>query len=184
VPDRIEALDYRGKGWPGMFRAAERSGGVHELTYEESWSRLTKYRPLRCNLCPDGLGRLSDIACGDAWHRYQDDGDPGRSIIIVRTEKGRRLLAAAHAAGYVHLERSSAQVVIVAQKSLLQRRKELFGRLVALRMLGIPVPRFRGFELRSAWLQQPLGVQIKTLAGTLRRALQRRWWKRKNEPSY
>lgn len=184
APERLETVDYRGQGWPGMFRAAERGGAVHELTYEESWGRLTGYRPLRCNLCPDGLGRLADITCGDAWHRYQGDGDPGRSIILVRTEKGRRLLAAAHAAGYVHLERSSAQAVLDAQPGLLQRRREIFGRMVALRMLGIPVPRFPGFRLGGTWLQQPLRVQVKTLAGTLRRALQRRWWIRNNEPSY
>lgn len=184
APEQVELVDYRGQGWPGLFRAAERGGRFHELTYEESWGRLTGYRPLRCNLCPDGLGRLSDIACGDAWHRYKINGDPGRSIILVRTEKGRRLLAEAHQAGYVYLERSSEQAVLDAQPGLLQRRREIFGRLVALRMLGIPVPRFPGFRLRSAWLRQPLSVQVKTIAGTLRRALQRRWWKRNNEPSY
>lgn len=184
APKKVEAVDYRGEGWPGMFRVTERGGAVRELTYEQSWAHLTSYRPLRCNLCPDGLARLADIACGDAWHRYQDDGDPGRSLILVRTEKGRRLLAAAHAAGYVHLERSNAQAVLEAQSGLVRRRKELFGRLVALRILRIPVTRFPGFDLRSAWMQQSIRVKMKTLAGTLRRALQRGWWMRKSERSY
>jgi coenzyme F420 hydrogenase subunit beta len=127
---------------------------------------------------------LADIACGDAWHQYSGDGNPGRSLILVRTEKGRRILAAARAAGYVHLEPSSADAVFSAQPGLLQRRRELFGRLLALRLMGIPIPRFQSFSLRSAWLRQPIATRLKTIVGTLRRGLQRGWWKRSNEPSY
>lgn len=183
-PEEVESMDYRGEGWPGMFTAVQRGGESRRLTYEESWALLTGYRPLRCNLCPDGLGRLSDIACGDAWHRYKGDGDPGRSIILVRTERGKQVLAAAQAAGYVHLERSDAQAVFAAQPGLLQRRREIYGRLVALRMLGVAVPRYHGFHLASSWLRQRFRTQFKTIAGTLRRGLQRGWWRKNNEPSY
>lgn len=183
-PTEVSHLDYRGDGWPGMFSLVKRDGDRNELTYEESWSRLTGYRPLRCNLCPDGLGRLSDIACGDAWHRYSNDGNPGKSIILVRTERGRQVLAEARAAGYVYLERSNEQAVFDAQPGLLQRRREIFGRLLALRLLGIPVPQFRGLSLRKSWLQQPIRRQLRTIVGTLRRGIQRSWWRRNSEPSY
>ena len=183
-PKQVVSVDYRGEGWPGLFTAKDRAGTTRQTTYDASWSHLTGYRPLRCNLCPDGLGRLADIACGDAWHQYSGDGNPGRSLILVRTEKGRRILAAARAAGYVHLEPSSADAVFSAQPGLLQRRRELFGRLLALRLMGIPIPRFQSFSLRSAWLRQPIATRLKTIVGTLRRGLQRGWWKRSNEPSY
>jgi coenzyme F420 hydrogenase subunit beta len=90
--NRVSEVHYRGDGWPGRFRVIDHDGSAAKtLSYMESWGRLTSYRPLRCNLCPDGLGRVADISCGDAWERYGENGDPGRSIVLVRTERGRHI---------------------------------------------------------------------------------------------
>ena len=122
--DPVKEVHYRGEGWPGDFRVIAESGAEKQrLSYKESWGRLTSYRPLRCNLCPDGLGRVADIACGDAWEQYDGKGDPGRSIVLVRTEKGRQILAGALRAGYVTLERVGTDNVLRAQSSLLGRRR-------------------------------------------------------------
>ncbi len=178
-PGELSGLRYRGLGWPGGFRPALRDGGSRFLGYQESWGRLTAYRPLRCHLCPDGLGRLADISCGDAWHRHggPGDSDPGRSLVLVRTPLGRRILAEAAAAGYVRLEPSGAPEVLRAQADLLQRRRQLHGRLLAFRLLGLPVPRYRGFALRSSWRRLPAGERFRVVAGTLRRILRRGWWR-------
>lgn len=179
-PASVTSLRYRGEGWPGLFRVLSDGGSrTDTLTYHESWSQLTGYRPLRCNLCPDGLGRIADVSCGDAWHRATNAGDPGRSLILVRTKRGQEILARAQAAGYVHLTPLGPQAVLVAQSSLLQRRRELFGRLFALRLLGIPVPKFANFSLLASWLRLPLGRKIRTVTGTLRRAAVRSWWRRR-----
>jgi coenzyme F420 hydrogenase subunit beta len=176
----IVDVSYRGHGWPGDFRLAWDNGKQEvRLPYIEAWKRLTAYRPLRCNLCPDGLGRLADISCGDAWDQYDAaDPNPGLSLVIVRTPRGRAILHRAMEAGYVHLTPAPRKRILVAQKSLLDRRRELFGRLLSLRLLGIPVPRFTGFNLARSWIKLPLGRKCKTIAGTLRRALQRGWWRR------
>jgi coenzyme F420 hydrogenase subunit beta len=178
-PGELSGLRYRGLGWPGGFRPELRDGGTRFLSYQESWGRLTAYRPLRCHLCPDGLGRLADISCGDAWHRHAGPGeaDPGRSLVLVRTPLGRRILAEAAAAGYVHLEPSGPREVLRAQADLLQRRRQLHGRLLAFRLLGLPVPRYRGFALRSSWRRLPAGERFRVVAGTLRRILRRGWWR-------
>ncbi len=68
-------------------------------------------------------------------------------------------------AGYVHLERVDADAVLAAQPGLLQRRRELFGRLLGLRLLGFPTPKFMGFSLFHAWIRQPLSVQVRTVCG-------------------
>ncbi len=87
-PQTVDSIDYRGEGWPGNFRVIyEGRRNEKSSTYVESWARLTSYRPLRCNLCPDGLGRVADISCGDAWHKLSTNGDHGRSIVLVRTER-------------------------------------------------------------------------------------------------
>jgi coenzyme F420 hydrogenase subunit beta len=176
----VSAVHYRGEGWPGNFRVTLHDGQVKgRLSYQESWGRLTSYRPLRCNICPDGLGRVADLACGDAWDEYEDNGDPGRSLILVRTELGRRILSAAARSGYVALHPVGAANVLRAQQNLLERRRGLFGRLAALRFAGIPTPTFDGFSLFHSWRRIGLGAQLKSILGTLRRAIRRGWHHRR-----
>jgi coenzyme F420 hydrogenase subunit beta len=177
-PDRVKTLHYRGEGWPGKFRVTtDQQAESKTLSYKESWGKLTAYRPLRCNLCPDGLGRVADISCGDAWDKYEEDGDPGRSLILVRTEKGRAILEGAWRAGYVTLKRVGPENVLRAQTNLLGRRRALFGRLMAFRMLGVPIPAYQGFSLFRSWRHIGPTEQLRTVLGTLRRIVQRGWLK-------
>jgi glycosyltransferase involved in cell wall biosynthesis/coenzyme F420-reducing hydrogenase beta subunit len=175
--DEVHQIRYRGEGWPGSFKVCTAST-EGSMSYETSWKQLTNYRPLRCKLCPDGLGYLGDISCGDAWHRYDSRTcDDGRSIAIVRTALGQRILRGAMAAGYVQLAPIESQEIRVAQPSLLDKRDELFGRLTALKLLRIPTPRFHGFSLLSNWIKLPLLQKARTIGGTLHRAISRGWWK-------
>jgi len=175
--DTIDQLRYRGEGWPGGFTVVSGSRRYF-LPYAEAWGALTRYVQFRCRLCPDGLGRLADISCGDAWEQHDSARDnPGTSIVLVRTRRGQEILRRAMAAGYVQLTRVAAEAVLAAQPSLLSRRRELFGRFLAMRLLLIPVPTFRGFSLWHSWVGLPLLEKVRTLAGTFRRALTRGWWK-------
>jgi coenzyme F420 hydrogenase subunit beta len=174
----LHDLRYRGEGWPGRFKAAYDGGKEKSLSYSEAWGALTRYRPARCHLCPDGLGRVADIACGDAWDKFEENGDNGRSLIIVRTERGRAMLHRAMAAGYVEARRTNASQVFAAQSNLLARRHELFGRLLAMKLLGVPTPRLIGFSLFRSWLRLPLRMKARTIAGTITRLIQRGRWRR------
>jgi coenzyme F420 hydrogenase subunit beta len=179
-PADIDRVSYRGEGWPGNFKVRHGAGEEQaSLTYQESWGRLTGYRPLRCNLCPDGLGELADISCGDAWERFGDMPDAGRSIVIVRTQRGRDILSRAIASKYVELERIGSEAVVAAQPNLLQRRKELFGRMLAMQLFMIPTPSFPGFHLLRSWIQLPLAKKLRTVAGTVKRILARGLWRRR-----
>lgn len=172
----VADVHYRGDGWPGHFRVVTRTPRAEKaLSYEESWKALTGYRPVRCNLCPDGLGRLADIACGDAWDHYEQHRNPGTSLVLVRTERGRRVLEAARQAGYVTLWPVGPGAVLRAQPNLLERRRALFGRLVAFRLAGAPIPSYRGFSLVRSWIRLGPMQQARTVFGTLRRIVQRGW---------
>ena len=173
--DRVDALRYRGEGWPGDFKVLlENRTQERSLAYMKSWGRLTRYVAFRCRLCPDGLGRLSDITCGDAWESFRNDGDAGRSIVLVRTPRGREILRRAIDAGYLNLQPIEAQAVFSAQPDLLDARRQLFGRLLALRLFQVPIPRFRGFSLFYSWRRLPFTIQIRSILGTMRRIVQRR----------
>lgn len=177
--ETIKELYYRGDGWPGEFTILGKDGSRKQpLTYMESWHFLQEYRPFRCKLCPDGLGELGDISFGDAWHRHAEGKeDPGLSLAMVRSLIGKGILRRAVDAGYVKLTPSSPQNVIKAQ-GLVERRKTIFGRQLAMKLLLIPTTRFIGFKLFSCWLKAPLIVKLKSIIGTLRRLLQRGLWHR------
>lgn len=180
-PQHVAAVRYRGEGWPGRFTVSSSNGANGKsLSYMDSWGRLASYRPMRCHLCPDGLGQSADISCGDAWERFNDKPDPGRSIVIVRTERGKEILLRAMAAKYVELERVGPEAIIAAQPNLLQKRRELFGRLFAMKLLWVPTPSFPGFSLFRSWARLPLTRQFQTIAGTLRRFLLRGLWRKRS----
>lgn len=140
---------------------------------------LPQHRSCRCHLCPDGLGRNADIACGDAWNRFGKDGQPGMSLLIVRTERGRELLRRAHEAGALRLKPIQPEAAISAQQGLLARRTHIFGRLLAFRLLGIPRPHYTGYALREDWVRLSLGARIQSVAGAIKRILRERLWRRR-----
>jgi len=178
-PEEIGSLRYRGEGWPGEFRVCLKDCNEHKsISYRDTWEELYKYVPLRCRLCCDGFGRFSDISCGDAWQDFGEDGDTGRSLVLVRTERGRDIIRSAVDAGYVKVELISGKDVLNAQDNLLMKRRHLFGRLLAMKLLQIPTPRFAGFDLFQAWLALPLMEKMYSVSGTLKRIVQRHLWRR------
>jgi coenzyme F420 hydrogenase subunit beta len=176
----VASVRYRGEGWPGKFKVSSHAGAQEKsFSYVESWGRLTGYRPLRCHLCPDGLGRVADISCGDAWEKLPDGRDAGRSIVVARTERGQEILHRAMAAKYVELELVGPSVVLAAQPSQINRNRELFGRLLAMRLLFVPVPRFVGFSLFNTWRELSFLRKARTILGTIRRVALRGLWRRR-----
>jgi len=179
-PELVESVRYRGHGWPGATTVCIKGvqGKEKLMSYEKSWGDiLSRHIPLRCRLCPDGTGEFADISCGDPWYRQTDPSDPGQSLVLVRTEKGRGVLHRAVEEGYVKLNKVGFDTLTRSQESLLKKRCDLWGRLFVMRMMLIPIPRFKGFFLFKNWCSKSLVSMVRTLLGTLRRALLRKWWK-------
>lgn len=175
----IASVRYRGNGWPGEFKILGADGVTEKsLSYKQSWTQLSHYRSLRCQLCPDGLGRIADISCGDAWERFDQGSDIGRSIAVVRTSRGQEILQRAMNSGYVKLERVGISAVREGQLSQISRNQQLLGRLVAMRLLLIPTPRFSGFSLFASWLSLPFLRKPRTILGMIRRIVMRGLWRR------
>ena len=178
-PSQVKSLRYRGCGWPGMTTVEVKgSEQKHQMAYNESWGDiLSKNGQLRCRLCPDGTGEFADISCGDPWHREIEPDEPGHSLVLVRTKRGREILKKAIQDDYIMIEQVEPNVLSRSQKALLKRRSHLWGRLLALRAMRIPVPHFEGFCLFSNWRDLSAGEKIRSIAGTFKRALQRGWKK-------
>jgi len=179
-PEEVEELRYRGCGWPGAAAVKIKGDGrqIRRMTYEQAWGDiLSKHTQFRCRLCPDSTGELADISCGDPWYRKPESGEPGMSLVLVRTEKGRKVVEEAMTAGYVQLQRADPSALPLSQKSLELRRRHLWGRLLAMRLFLIPVPKYRGFHLFSNWRGLSTGDKVRSVLGTIRRIVTRSWWR-------
>ncbi len=177
-PSRVVSLRYRGHGWPGRcvvtFVDADGRFAERSLSYEESWGLLARDKQWRCHICPDHTGEFADIAVGDPWHRVPQPGEAGRSLVLARTPRGRDVLAAARAAGALCLEASPPKVLWAARPGQKKDRGALWGRRLALRLLGLPVPRQVGFPTFRFWLTElTLSGKLRSILGTIRRIFRR-----------
>lgn len=174
-PDDVAEVRYRGRGWPGSFSVKRKgeSDWTELATYAEAWGFLQRYRPYRCYLCPDGTGEFADISCGDPWYREIADDEPGKSLVVVRTPRGRDIVRAALAAGYVDLQVVDPKLLQLSQRELQHKRGAIWGRLLTMKAMGVAAPRFQGFSLFRNWLRIPARDKFRSFAGTARRVLLR-----------
>jgi coenzyme F420 hydrogenase subunit beta len=178
--NKVADIRYRGKGWPGKFEVVlkgEDSHSYYEASYSESWGFLNRYRPFRCYLCPDGTSEFADISCGDPWYREVKKDEFGYSLLIVRTLKGQAVVHGALKAGYVVLEQSDPKILHDSQKNLLLKRGAIWGRLLAMKVFGLPTPHLHGFSLFLNWRGLPLFDQARSVLGTVRRIIKRKYYR-------
>jgi coenzyme F420 hydrogenase subunit beta len=182
-PSKLISVRYRGNGWPGDAEAVVRTATGTErrtLTYDESWGDiLQRHRQWRCYVCADHTGEFADIAVGDPWYREIAPGESGRSLVVVRTERGRELLHRALARGVLVAERVAPDRLPASQPGLLSVRGAVGGRVAMSRILGIPAPRYRGLPTWHVWFRE-LSVrdQLRSTLGLIRRAFRKGLFRR------
>lgn len=177
--ESVADLRYRGFGWPGHF-APTRKGENEpcaKMTYAESWAFLQSFRPWAVHLWPDGSGELADISCGDPWYEQPDGKNPGFSLVVARTERGRDIVRRAMDAGYLTLTPAEPWKLAQSQPNLSSKKAAVWGRLAAMQLFGLPVPRFPGAHLFRCWLRLPLKEKFKSTVGTARRLLTRKLYR-------
>jgi len=180
APEEAREFRYRGCGWPGATTVTLKSDDTRapQMTYEESWGNiLSKHGQIRCRLCPDSTGEFADVSCGDPWYRELGPNEKGWSLVIARTEKGRRIVQQAQQASYIDLQKADPRILPRSQKGLLGRRRQLWGRLLMMRMMRVPSPHYVGFSLFRSWLGLSVKDKIRSLGGTLKRIVSRGWTK-------
>jgi coenzyme F420 hydrogenase subunit beta len=177
-PAQVDEIRYRGVGWPGTFAVRLRNQTELRplMSYQDSWGALQRFRPYGIFLYPDLSGEDADVSCADAWHR-KGEGAGGYSLLVVRTEGGRRLIHSALQAGYIVAERVEGARLMEAQQSLVGRRGAIWGRTLAFRLMGLPVTRLKGFGGPAAWWRLSGRQKLASIAGTMRRVLQRGYYR-------
>ena len=176
-PRNVADIRYRGKGWPGRFTVTMRNGAPSEsMPYMEAWEFLQAYRPFRCYLCPDATAELADISCGDPWYRENRNGN-GYSLILIRTERGKEIFREAMQSGYIQAEQMKPEILLLSQPGFPSKRGAVWGRLFAMKIFGIPTPTYQGWPLFQCWMRLPAKEKAKSVLGTVRRIIQRKYYK-------
>ena len=175
----VRSVRYRGYGWPGKATVDHSEGEsekTEQLTYDESWGDiLQKRRQWRCYICPDHTGEYADIAVADAWHRNTADYQPGRSLVIARTETGRQFVRRAAEAGYLVLDPAAPEALPKSRPGQTTALGALWGRLLTLKCMGVPVPQYEGVPLLDIWLRElSLQQKIRSVGGTVKRTFRKK----------
>ena len=173
--EETTAFRFRGNGWPGRATALLRSGESRSMSYHDSWGGiLSRHVQHRCKVCADGTGVAADIVCADAWES-DENGYPvfeerdGVSLVMARTAKGQSLIDAAVAAGKITVEPFDIATLAAIQPGQRDRRRALAARLLALRLLGRPIPVYKGLRIAAAARQNTWRKNLRNFLGTARR---------------
>ncbi len=175
-PEAVGSLRYRGYGWPGHFAPTLKGASepIGKIPYADSWAFLQAYRPWSVHIWPDGTGELADISCGDPWYENPDGENPGFSLVVARTERGKRVIENAIKAGVVVLKPAEPWKLVKSQYYLAEKKGATWGRLLAMNLLGMRTPKFFHAHLFSCWWRLSFSEKMKSVFGTAKRILNRK----------
>ena len=180
--DKISGLRYRGYGCPGPTRIEYKDGSVIEKRYTDFWGEDDSAwnLPLRCKICPDGIGEAADIAASDTWpggapDPNTEDYDAGTNALIVRTEKGAALLNDAVEAGFITLGQPvDPRYMDDVQPHQLKKKLQVRARWNGLLAAGSIVPRTVGLRLDELYNSNTEKENQIQFEGAKQRAIKRR----------
>jgi len=152
--EEVSVFRWRGDGWPGPTHVETHDGRVFDLTYDFVWfnERVPWSYDIqfRCKICPDAIGELADVSCPDSW--VMRDGqaiheeDEGANLFIARTRQGEKLVAAAAAAGAIHIDPFAIEELDAQHVDHVARKIENPARVRALGLEGEPEPVYARFR--------------------------------------
>ncbi|MBO6504451.1 MAG: Coenzyme F420 hydrogenase/dehydrogenase, beta subunit C-terminal domain [Kordiimonadaceae bacterium] len=178
----LKSMRYRGNGWPGEMTARWIDGDkprVASTSYADGWGNILQaHRQWRCMTCADHTGEVADLSVGDPWQTPTEEGGHGKSLIIVRTERGRAMLRRAVAAGFLNLAPRSPKVLFDAQPNLVATKGAVWGRRLMQRLSGRKAVPMREDSFR-AWLDLPFRAKAQSTLGTLKRIVKRKFYLKK-----
>ena len=144
MPESVERIDYRGRGWPGTMCVRLTDETERTIPLAEYYRRLGPYSLRRCTLCSDMLGELSDLSCGDAWvPRVTQTDKAGSSFVLSRTPEGEELLENAASNEAVVLSDLDLRDLVASQGHALFKKRKLKARMRLLQLFGQRVPKYR-----------------------------------------
>ena len=170
-------LNYRGNGWPGDVYATDEVGNEYRLDYETAWGKILGRDIMKmCRLCPDGVGEMADISCGDYWYLNEYNKPDfseheGRNVIFVRTQIGKQILEDAEKRKYIMAQEDVKDTDLYnCQKYQYIRKSTMISKVLALKICRKQSPFFNLKQSIHYAKKSSLKVLIRTFLGTVKRA--------------
>lgn len=172
-------ISYRGNGWPGYASVTTKNGDVLQMSYVDSWGKILGRDIHRyCKFCVDGISELADFTCGDGWYETESgypshEEHDGRNIILVRTEKGKKLLNEMNIAGEISLDPITDYEAVLnnIQPGQLARRQILKARIVPMKIFKQYLPKYPMKCLRNWEKDVDKKYRLRVSLGTIKRLL-------------
>ena len=119
---KLDQLLFRTKeagGWPGNMRLIFSDDRFIDLNAGERMEVKDYFQLERCLYCLDKLNQFADISVGDDYITDKTD-KRGRSTVIVRTEKGEKIIE--NMADYFHTFAIKEEELVQSQKLYLRKK--------------------------------------------------------------
>ena len=107
----IQKLEFRSGKWPGGMVVKLKDGSfkkLHKGHIKDAFNILHRlYYPKRCLYCIDGSNEFADMSIADPWMKDKKGEYPypnGSSLVIVRTDVGKKILDRAQKDGALFFE--------------------------------------------------------------------------------
>jgi len=124
----VKEISYRGGGWPGGIKIRLKNGAEKKVPLATPlWMAFHDslfFSPHCCLFCSDVTAESSDISFGDPWlPEIMSTEKKGKSILIVRSKRGRELLNSAVIEGEIAVSPIDVGTVINSQRIFLHFKK-------------------------------------------------------------
>jgi coenzyme F420 hydrogenase subunit beta len=144
----IKDINYRVGDWPGniLIHTSKKDITIpYRRSYYTAAANSGYFTIQGCALCPDYFNENADISFGDPWGiSHGADMALGKTLMIVRTQKGTELLQKAQEEGIITLEKVTKQEVLSGhRKSIYFKKKTLYIRVKKIKDMGLPLPRHK-----------------------------------------
>ena len=172
--EEVSSLRYRGYGCPGPTTIETLDGRKVEMNYLDYWGddESTWGLPPRCKVCPDGIGDATDIAASDTWvggspPREGQEKDPGSNAVLVRTDRGVKLMNRAISAGYLARgDDLTPDDMNRFQPHQENKKRAVWARYGALKDAGKVFPQTNGLRLKELHDANPEDENQQQYSGT------------------
>ncbi len=142
----INQINYRKGLWPGNVCVATDTKTVQiplSRSYYTAIANGNYFTIQGCLFCSDYFNEKADISFGDPWG-FKIDSEilAGKTIIVVRSEKGKDLIDNAEKNEIIKLEKISIDQILSGHKGgIFNKKRTLFIRLQLLKKMKLPLPK-------------------------------------------
>lgn len=79
------------------------------------------FTPPRCRVCYDKLNTQADIVLGDPWGMKEIDYNKGNSVIIIRSQTGKKIIEDMRVKNFIVAQKSNIDELLKGQSISLRR---------------------------------------------------------------